>query len=407
MMQRSGDIPADEIEPAQPRPREASDARSEFHAPLVPDEHEERDLPGRDTESEKKRSGDGTQEPPKSLWRRAREHPWIVAGIVVALIAIAVATLLWWLNARQFETTDDAFIDARTVPISAQLNAAIVDVPVTDNQLCEAGTVLIRLDDRDFRAQVDQAQAQIDQAQANIANLDAQLDAQQARIEQAQKQVVQAQAALTFAQEEYDRYQKLAQSAAGTVQQAQQARSNLLQGQASLAAAQANAVATEKQLPVLQTQRRSAEAQLAQAEAAYRQAQANLSRTVITAPVEGRVTKLSAAKGAFAQVGQSLTMYVPREIWVTANFKETQLTLMQPGQPVDIMVDAFPQRTFHGHVDSIQSGSGAAFSLLPPENATGNYVKVVQRVPVKLVFDEPPDVLLGPGMSVTPKVKVR
>src|SRR5262249_11307528 len=150
------------------------------------------------------------------------------------------------------------------------------------------------------------------------------------RIEQAQKQVVQAQAALTFAQEESDRYQKLAQTAAGTVQQAQQARSNLLQGQASLAAAQANAVTTEEQVPVLQTQRRGAEGQLAQAQAQLRQADANLSRTEITAPVEGRVTKLSAAKGAYAQVGQSLLMFVPSEIWVTANFKETQLAHMQP-----------------------------------------------------------------------------
>jgi membrane fusion protein (multidrug efflux system) len=137
------------------------------------------------------------------------------------------------------------------------------------------------------------------------------------------------------------------------------------------------------------------------------QAEANLSRTIITAPVAGRVTRLTAAKGAYAAVGQALMMFVPRDIWLTANFKETQLDHMRPGQPVEIFIDAYPDRTFKGHVDSVQSGSGTAFSLLPAENATGNYVKIVQRVPVKIVFDTPPDVQLGPGMSVVPTVKVR
>ena len=174
-----------------------------------------------------------------------------------------------------------------------------------------------------------------------------------------------------------------------------------------MAAAQANAVATDKQVAVLQAQRDLAYGQLAQARATLEQAVANLSRTIIVAPVAGRVTKLTAAKGGYAAVGQALMMFVPREVWVTANFKETQLNLMRPGQPVDIAIDAYPGRTFKGHVDSVQTGSGTAFSLLPAENATGNYVKIVQRVPVKIEFDKPPDVLLGPGMSVVPTVKVR
>ena len=148
-------------------------------------------------------------------------------------------------------------------------------------------------------------------------------------------------------------------------------------------------------------------AQLENAQAQLEQAEANLSRTIITAPVAGRVTRLTAAKGGYAGVGQALIIFVPRDVWVTANFKETQLDLMRPGQPVKIEIDAYPDQTFEGHVDSIQSGSGTAFSLLPAENATGNYVKIVQRVPVKIVFNTPPDVLLGPGMSVVPTVKVR
>ena len=336
--------------------------------------------------------------------RQRRRPVLVVTGLVVVAI---VALAIWWVNASTYESTDDAFIDARTVSISAQVSAAVVEVPVTDNQPVEAGAVLVRLDDRDFRAQVDQAKAQVDQAQANIDNIIAQLAAQQARIDQANKQVEQAQAALTFAQQQDERYQRLVKTGAVTVEQAQQYSSGLLQAQATFAAAQANAVATQKQLPVLKSQETLSSAQMEQARAALEQAQTNLSRTVIAAPVAGRVARLSTAKGTYAAVGQALMMFVPRDVWVTANFKETQLLGVHPGDPVDIRIDTFPHRVFKGHVDSIQAGSGTAFSLLPAENATGNYVKIVQRVPVKIVFNQPPDVLLGPGMSVVPTVKVR
>jgi membrane fusion protein, multidrug efflux system len=328
--------------------------------------------------------------------------------ILTALVIVAVAaTVFWWVNSVTYESTDDAFIDARTVPVSAQISAAIVDVPVTDNQLVEAGAVLLRLDDRDYRAQVDQAKAQMSQVQASITSIEAQVAAQQARIEQAEKQTAQAQAALTFAKQEDDRYQRLVKTGAVTVEQAQQYTSNFLQVQASFAGAERNESATRMQLPVLQAQRTQAEAQVEQARAALEQAETNLSRTTITAPVAGRVARLTAAKGAYAAVGQALIMFVPREVWVTANFKETQLRSVRPGDAVTIKIDAFPHHKFKGHVDSIQAGSGTAFSLLPAENATGNYVKIVQRVPVKIVFDEQPDVLLGPGMSVVPTVRVR
>ena len=322
-----------------------------------------------------------------------RSRRGLVTALVIGGIILAVLFVLWWLNARQYESTDDAFIDARTVQISAQVAAAIVDVPVTDNQMVEAGAELVRLDDRDYIAQRDQAQASVNNFAAQIAE-------QKAKIDQAERQVAQAQATLTFAQQQADRYQLLAKQGSGTVETAQQYSSNLQQSQAAYAAAQANAAATEKQEPVLEAELKNAQAQLAQA-------QANLSRTIITAPVAGRVTHLTAAKGGYAAVGQTLMMFVPRDVWVTANFKETQLDRMHPGQPVDITIDAYPDRTFKGHVDSIQSGSGTAFSLLPAQNATGNYVKIVQRVPVKIVFNQPPDVLLGPGMSVVPAVKVR
>jgi membrane fusion protein (multidrug efflux system) len=336
-----------------------------------------------------------------------RHRPWLIAALLIVVIAVAVATVLWWLHARRFESTDDAFVDARAVTISPQVSGAIVSVAVDDNQLVPQGAVLVVLDDSDYRVALDQARAQIDQANANIANLDAQIEAQQAKIEQAQKEVEQARGALDFARQENTRYQDLLKTGAGTVQRAQQAASDLQQREAAFTGAQANAIAAEKQVAVLKTQRRVAVGQLEQAQAAEAQAQTNLARTTIRAPVDGRVTKLAAAKGAYAQVGQALLMFVPRGVWITANFKETQLALMRPGQAVDIKVDAFPDRKFRGRVDSIQAGSGTVFSLLPPENATGNYVKVVQRVPVKIVFEQPPDVLLGPGMSVVPTVAVR
>ena len=344
----------------------------------------------------------------RASWRqRLRRRRGLVLLLVISGIIVAALLAGWWLHARNYESTDDAFIDSRTVQISAQVAAAIVDVPVTDNQLADAGAELVRLDDRDYVAQRDQAQAQVKQAQASVDNLAAQIEAQQAKVDQAHKQVVQALAALTFARQQADRYRQLANKGSGTVEQAQQYESSLQQSDAGLAAAQANATAVEKQIGVLQAQRELAFGQLAQARATLEQAQANLSRTIITAPVAGRVTKLTAAKGGYAAVGQALMMFVPREVWVTANFKETQLDFMRPGQPVDIAIDAYPGRRFAGHVDSVQSGSGTAFSLLPAENATGNYVKIVQRVPVKITFDKIPDVLLGPGMSVVPTVKVR
>jgi membrane fusion protein (multidrug efflux system) len=341
-------------------------------------------------------------------WRsKLRRHAKVAGVAAVMFVAAVAAGVVWWLNARQYESTDDAFIDARTVSISSQINGAIVDVPITDNQVVDAGGVLLRIDDRDYRAAVDLATAQIDQAQASIANLDAQIEAQQARIEQAEKQVTEAQATLTFAQEEDARAQDLVKKGAGTQQRAQQTGSDLRQRRATYDGAQANLVAAQKQIAVLKTQRDGAGSQLEQAKASAEQAHANLARTTVTAPTAGRVTKITAAKGAYAQTGQSLMMFVPRELWVTANYKESQLAYMRPGQPVEIRVDAYSDRSFRGHVDSIQAGSGAAFSLLPPENATGNFVKVVQRVPVKIVFDEAPEVYLGPGMSVVPYVKVQ
>jgi membrane fusion protein, multidrug efflux system len=329
-----------------------------------------------------------------------------VIAVLVGVGAVAYG-VRWWLHARQFESTTDAFIAARTVSISPQVAGTVVAVPVTDNERVTAGTELVRIDPRNYQASLQQAKAQREQANASVANLHAQIAAQRAKIDQAQNQVDEAQAALQYARQQNARYQALLKRNAGTQQQAQQAASDLTQKQAALSGAKANATAAEKQLDVLKTQLRSAHAQVDAAKAAVNQADINLERTTVAAPTTGHIANLGVAKGDYVQPGQAMMALVPEDVWVVANFKETALGSLRVGQPVTITVDAYPSKTFHGHVQSIQAGSGTAFSLLPPENATGNFVKVVQRVPVKIVFDRKPDVYLGPGMSVVPSVKVQ
>jgi membrane fusion protein (multidrug efflux system) len=280
-------------------------------------------------------------------------------------------------------------------------------VPVTDNQHVVTGQVITRIDERDYRNALAVAQAQVAAAQTSIGTIEAQIVVQQAQISASQAQVEQAQASLVFAQQQATRYQDLARTAiAGSVQDAQRYTSQLNQQAAALQGAQAALKQAQQQIAVLVAQRSNAVANLSQAEAQRDQAQLNLSYTTITADQPGRVVQLSAAVGAFAQPGTNLTMFVPDDIWVWANFKETQLDHMRPGQPVSLEIDAYPDRSIQGRVASVQPGSGTAFSLLPAQNATGNYVKIVQRVPVKIVLDNPPtDVALGPGMSVVPTVR--
>ncbi len=349
---------------------------------------------------------EGSKPEQASLWSRLRRHKLGVAIGAVVLIAAVTAAILWYLNARHFETTDDAFIDGRPVAISPEVSGYIVSVPVTDNQPVRAGDLLAEIDPRDYIAAVQQAQAQIAQFKSNVASARAQLQEQSDQITEASNQVEQAQAALSFSRDQDFRAQDLVKKGAGTVQNAQQTASDLKSKNAGLSAANAALAAARRQVDVLKAQIETGEAQIAQAQAQLAAAQANLSRTKLHATLDGRVTKLTAALGAAAAPGQALMVLTPNDLWVTANFKETQLADMRPGQPVDIEIDAYG-RSYPGKVDSVQSGSGTAFSLLPAENATGNYVKVVQRVPVKIVFDKPPDVQIGPGMSVVPTVRVR
>ncbi|MCM2292907.1 HlyD family secretion protein [Allorhizobium sp. BGMRC 0089] len=326
---------------------------------------------------------------------------------VSALAVIGVAAYIYWDNSAHYESTDDAFVAARQFAITSRVAGNITSVAVTDNQHVMAGDVIARIDDRDYQTSLDEAEAQVEQAKASLANTKAQKTVQQATVEEQKAQVEQAKANLVFAQQQYDRYETLMKNGSGTIQNAQQYTAELHQDQAALTTDQASLIAAQRQLDAYQFQIASAEATVKQDEAQLEQAKLNLSYTTITAPQPGRVVQLSAGNGQYVQAGTNLSMFVPDKLWITANFKETQLNHMRPGQPVTVTFDAYPGREIHGHVASIQPGSGTAFSLLPAENATGNYVKIVQRVPVKITLDDvPEDVTLGPGMSVEPTVRV-
>jgi membrane fusion protein, multidrug efflux system len=337
-----------------------------------------------------------------------REH-WLLASVVACVLLVALAGgIAYWLDVRDFETTDDAFIAARSFSVAPKVGGYVTDIPVTDNQHVGAGDVLARIDERDYRIAVDQAKAQVAVAQANIDNVQAQIDSQHEQIKQAQAQVDQAQAQLQFSQEEEARARDLVEKGAGTVQREQQTRSDLQSQQANSTRVKAALIAAQLGVKTLEAQLENARAQLQQAQAQLDQANLNLQYTRVTAAQSGRVVKLSGAAGTLAAAGQSLMMFVPDEAWVVANYKETQLRDMRPGQPVEVRIDAYPGRKLNGRVASVQPGSGTAFSLLPAENATGNYVKVVQRVPVKITIDKWPDDLpVGPGMSVVPWTRVR
>jgi len=324
-------------------------------------------------------------------------------------LAVVVGTSAYYLKyVAPYESTDDAFIETDVTPIAPQVAGRVLHLLVEDNQVVHKGDVLVEIDPRDYQAKLDQARASLAAAQSQLAQANAQFAVDQAKVGEEKANVVAAEAEAKRAATDYHRYQSVGDFAIS------HSELDLAATAASSTAAQVD-VARNKQLAAeAQTTLDQANVQVATAgvqrsEATVRQAELDLSYTKVIAPVAGVVTHRSVQTGAYVQTGQSLLALVPQQVWVVANFKETQLTHMKPGQPVSVKVDAYPQADFTGHVDSIQSGAGARFSLLPPENASGNYVKVVQRVPVKILLDTPANSqwVLGPGMSVEPEVRVQ
>ncbi|MBR0796256.1 HlyD family secretion protein [Bradyrhizobium jicamae] len=310
---------------------------------------------------------------------------------------------------RYLETTDDAYVKADSTIIAPRISGYIAEVLVADNEAVKAGQLLARIDDRDFMTALTQAQADVAASEAAVSNLDAQIALQEPVIRQQAAEVDATEANLKFAQQERARYDELMKSGAGTVQRAQQTDAALRSQTAQMQQGKAGLMAANRKVEVLLSQRAQALAQLDHARALEQQAALNLSYTQITAPVDGTVGARTLRVGQYVQAGTQLMAVVPLDaVYVVANFKETQLTHVRNGQPVELRIDSFHSTRLKGHVDSLSPASGLEFALLPPDNATGNFTKIVQRVPVKIVLDDQNlRGLLRPGMSAVPTVNTR
>jgi membrane fusion protein, multidrug efflux system len=353
-------------------------------------------------------SGVEGREPPTPKKSRLRVPVWTlaIAGALIAAVAYIYVPRVYVVE------TDDASLQADTVSVVPKVAAYVTALHVTDNSAFTAGELLVELDPRDFVAAVHIAAANLQSAQAAQTVVEAQLAEQRRIIRSDEADLEGDRGMLTFATEQLDRFSQLAKEGFGTTERAQRAQSDIAQRQAALQRDTATLAAARAQSEVLRSQVEVAAANVAHAQAALGLAKLNLSYTKIYAPTAGTVASRSVQVGNFVQPGQTLFSAVPNEIYVIANFKETQLTHMRVGQPVTIHVDAFPNRTLHGRIDSFQRGTGSNFALLPPENATGNFVKIVQRVPVKILIDDADGAdrdtrLLGPGMSVETTATIR
>ncbi|RDJ22242.1 HlyD family secretion protein [Bosea caraganae] len=336
----------------------------------------------------------------------------------VALAGVAVAALMgagywghdYWTVGRFQISTDDAYVKADSTTIAPKISGYIGEVLVRDNEPVKAGQVLARIDDRDFAVALDQAKADVAAARAAVTSKQAQLDAQQSVIDTARATIEVDKANQTFAEQDNDRYTNLARTGYGSVQNQQSAQARIDAARAATARDTAALAAAQKQVDLIKADLAQAQATVAHDEAVQRQAELNLSYTLITAPVDGTVGNRTLRLGQYVQAGTQLMAVVPLAgTYIVGNFKETQLTDVKPGQKVEVEVDMFPGVTVAGHVDSIAPASGQEFALLPPDNATGNFTKVVQRVPVKIALDSGHALAgdLRPGMSVVPTINTK
>jgi membrane fusion protein (multidrug efflux system) len=343
--------------------------------------------------------------------RQRRAFPWRGVGVRLfilllagGLIAFVAAEWDWWVGSARLQSTDDAYLQADLTPLAARVPGYVRRVLVNDFQRVKDGDLLVEIQDDDYRAQLRQAEGNADNAKVAIATIEQQKTLQKALIEQAEAMVAASEADLTRYHLETVRQQALlATGIAGTRQTVEQAVDNEKRAEATLALNFAQLDQQRQQVNVLDSQEKQAQAMLAEQQAARDLAQINLGYTRITAPVDGMVGQRQVQAGQYLNAGTQVISLVPLpHVWVVANYKETQMTRVRIGQPARVTVDTFPGTVLHGHVDSWSPASGAQFSLLPPDNATGNFTKVVQRIPVKIMLEPDPavDDLLRPGMSV-------
>jgi membrane fusion protein (multidrug efflux system) len=315
----------------------------------------------------------------------------------------------YWTVGRFLQSTDNAYIRADHTTVAPLVAGYVTEVLVHDNQTVAAGQVLARIDDRDLRIALEQATANVATAEATLLNLDAQIAQQLSVVDQEKADIAADKAALALAEADNARYADLRKSGYGSVQRAQQAEAALSAHKAGLRKSRAGVLIAQRKIDVLQSEWVKAEAQRDHSQAVQRQAQLRLSATSISAPIGGTVGARTVRVGQYVQAGTPLMAIVPlNSVYVVANYKETQLARVRAGQPVEITVDSFPGVTLKGHVDSLSPASGLEFALLPSDKATGNFTKIVQRVPVRIAFDDA--VLVGqlrPGMSVAATIDTR
>jgi membrane fusion protein (multidrug efflux system) len=330
--------------------------------------------------------------------------------IVPVLLVLALATGTGiWLNGRHLESTDDAYLGSDITPIAAKVPGHVVEIAILDHQPVKQGDVLIRLDPRDFEARLAEARAALETAKAELALAGSKLALQETSIRQAGAEVQSAQADTTRTKRDFERSSQLVKEDFVSKSRFDATQADAAKAGALLSRARAGADGERRRLSVVQAERAAAEARLKQAEAGLAQAELDLSHTLIRSPIDGRAGNRSSQPGQYVRTGQQLMVVVPVDrVWVDANFKETQIGRMRPGQPAFVKIDAFPGQVLEGRVDSLAPASGARFSLLPPENATGNFTKVVQRVPVRIALpaSHPLSGELRPGMSAVVTVEV-
>ncbi|MFZ0603389.1 MAG: HlyD family secretion protein [Roseiarcus sp.] len=352
----------------------------------------------------------GEHTAPTSVVTRARLK-WLAYAAIGGVTAFAGAGYgyEYWSVGRFIESTDDAYAGGNVTPISPHVAGFVSQILVGDNQYVRAGQPLIRLDDRDFRAAADRAAAIVKAREATLESLERKQTMQETAIRQAKADLDAKQAQATFAKEDDQRYRDLAQTAAGSRQNAERAAALNLAAEASVASSEAGLDAAKQQLTVLDADIAVARADVAQAEADRHTAELNLGYTEIRSPIDGYVGNRAAEIGAYVASGAYLITIIPaHDLWVDANFKESQLEHMTPGEAASVVADVLPDHVFHGHVVSVAPATGAVFSVIPPENATGNFTKIVQRVPVRIKLDDDPMLrALRPGVSTTVGVDTR
>jgi membrane fusion protein (multidrug efflux system) len=328
----------------------------------------------------------------------------LITGLALLVLALGgVGGWYWWTVLRFEQSTDDAYVASDVTVISPKVEGYIKKVKVADNQQVGEGQILFVIDDRDFKAKAAQAEGAVALEEASVGTFDSRLKLQQAMIDQAAAGVQSAEADLARTQDDYKRYSALMTTDFASRQRFEQAQSDARKAEAALVKSRAALAAEQDQLGVLRSQQREEQAKLQQARANLQLAQNDLDNTVIRAPIAGVAGNRAGQVGQYVKAGTQLLSLVPLpRVYVTANFKETQLTRMRPGQRADVSVDAYPDLTLEGRVESFAPGSGAEFSLLPPDNATGNFTKIVQRVPVRITLPQkgPLAGLLRPGLSV-------